>query len=245
MKHAERWLPTKFVSIRGRLRASRDGGNVGLGSRLIADLTAERYQVAIERYAHGRLLDLGCGNVPLYGTYKDRVDEVVCVDWENSYHESEHLDFHCDLTKDLPLGDDEFDTLILSDVLEHIPQPELLWREMCRVLRPGGYLLMNVPFYYWIHEEPFDFHRYTEFALRRFVKLVGMHLVSLEAVGGIPEILADITAKSASYVPVIGGVAARLIQWMGGSLRKTAMGKKVSQRTSKRFPIGYFLIAEK
>ena len=76
----------------------------------------------------------------------------------------------------LPFGDSEFDTIILSDVLEHIPVPEHLWKEMARILSRNGKIIMNVPFYYCLHEAPHDCSRYTEFALRRFVEMSGLRL---------------------------------------------------------------------
>ena len=93
----------------------------------------------------------------------------ICVVLENTLHKSEYLDFECDMKKVLPFMDGELDTIILSDVLEQIPQPEHLWKEMSRILSIGGKIIMNVPFYYWLHEGPHDYYRYTEFALRRFV----------------------------------------------------------------------------
>jgi SAM-dependent methyltransferase len=68
----------------------------------------------------------------------------VCVDWSNSLHGNDFLDAECDLTKDLPFADASFDSILLSDVLEHIPTPERLWREMARLLKPEGKLLLFV-----------------------------------------------------------------------------------------------------
>jgi SAM-dependent methyltransferase len=108
------------------------------------------------------LLDLGCGKVPFYARYREYVSETVCVDWSNSLHGNGHVDAECDLTQELPFADASFDTILLSDVLEHIPAPERLWREMARLLKPGGELLSSVPFFYWLHEEPYDYYRYTK-----------------------------------------------------------------------------------
>ena len=62
-------------------------------------------------------------------------------------------------------------------------------RGLARVLRPGGKLLLCVPFFYWIHEEPHDYYRYTEFALARFCELSELKIICLEAYGGLPEVL--------------------------------------------------------
>lgn len=245
MQNQQNWRPSKYVFRKGRLVASRDTREVGVASRLVANLVAGLYDVVLKRHAHGRLLDLGCGKVPLYEAYKPYITENICVDWHNTLHKNEYLDFECDLTQALPFADGEFDTIILSDVLEHIPEPENLCKELFRVLAADGKLILNVPFYYWLHERPHDYYRYTEFALRRFVAGSGLTLVQLDRIGGSPEILADILAKHVQFVPVLGHSLASLIQSIVQVFTKTAVGRRVSYKTSEVFPFGYFLIAGK
>ncbi|MBU0675090.1 MAG: class I SAM-dependent methyltransferase [Proteobacteria bacterium] len=245
MKNQENWQPGKYVYRKGKLVASRDTNEIRCGSRLVADLVAGLYDTALRRHAKGRLLDLGCGKVPLYLVYRDLVTENICVDWENTQHTNDYLDYECDLTRELPFADGSFDTIILSDVLEHIPQPEILWREMARLLAPGGKIVMNVPFFYWLHERPHDYYRYTEFALRRFVELSGLSLVQLESVGGSPEILADMLAKHIQFIPAVGKPTAVFIQYLAQLFVKTSPGKKISKKTSEGYPFGYFLVVEK
>lgn len=244
MKNVEQWRPGKFVVRGGRLRASRNRRQVGAGSRLNADLVARFYDGALKRYARGRLVDLGCGAVPLYGAYRTLVDEVVCVDWPASIHGTSHLDVECDLGGPLPFDDARFDTVVLSDVLEHIPTPENLWREIGRILAPGGHALLNVPFLYWLHEAPHDYHRYTEFALRRLADLAGLDVVALEPLGGAPEVFADMAGKMLARVPVIGSALALAVQGATGWCVRHWPGGKVSQRTAHLFPLGYTMIVE-
>jgi SAM-dependent methyltransferase len=245
LRNRDRWRPSKFVYQNRGFKASRDTKQVLVGSRLNADIIAYHYQRCIQQFARGKLLDLGCGNVPLFGIYRDHISENTCVDWGASSHQNEYLDFECDLNQPLPFANDEFDTIILSDVLEHIAEPMLLWREMARVLKGNGTLIMNVPFFYWLHEQPHDYYRYTEFALRRFVESVNLTLLDLKATGGVPEILADILSKTVSRAPVVGRTSAAFIQWMTRVLISTRAGRKLSDRTASRFPLGYFLVAEK
>lgn len=245
MNHRDQWRPSKYVYQRGKLKASRDRKEVGVASRLIVDAVAARYDQALKQHAAGKLLDLGCGKVPLYEAYRGHVTDNICVDWENTPHKNEYLDLQCDLTATLPFADGEFDTIILSDVLEHLPQPEKLWKEISRLLSANGKILMNVPFYYWIHEQPYDYYRYTRFALQRFVQEAGLTLLQLETVGGSPEILADLLAKHVQFVPLIGPSLAILIQSATGLFVRTSFGKKISTKTSEWFPLGYFLVAQK
>ncbi|MBI2994534.1 MAG: methyltransferase domain-containing protein [Gammaproteobacteria bacterium] len=245
MRNPDQWRPTKFVRVGGRLRASRDPAHVGVGSRLAADLTAAFYDSKLPLHCRGRLVDLGCGDVPLYEAYRDLASEIVCVDWAHSQHVGAFVDRLCDLSQPLPFDAGSFDTIILSDVLEHVPEPVRLWSEMARILAPGGKLIMNVPFYYCVHETPHDYYRYTEHALRRSAETVGLGILLLEATGGSPEILADITAKHLQFVPAIGKPLAALVQGITAAIVRGGPGRRLSQRTATAFPFGYFMIAEK
>jgi len=245
MKNADRWRPSKFELVGDRLRASRDVREVSPGSRLNTDLLAEEFAAAIPLYARGRLLDLGCGKVPLYGAYRAHVADVTCVDWAGSLHGNEHVDRFADLNDRIDENDAAFDTVILSDVLEHIYEPRRLTAEVARVLRPDGHLLLSVPFFYWVHESPHDYHRYTEFALRRMTEEVGLTVVHLRAYGGTPEILGDLLAKTLLHYTRFGKTASQLAQWAAVTLRRTRFGARLSQRSAGAFPLGYFLVARK
>jgi SAM-dependent methyltransferase len=245
MKHRENWVPGKFVYRSGKLVASRDTREVDVSSRLITDLIAKLYDDNLRQHARGSLLDLGCGKVPLFATYEPYVSAITCVDWSNTLHRNEHLDLEHDLNQPLPFEDGVFDTLLLSDVLEHIAEPDFLFREMARVLAPGGKILMNVPFFYHIHEQPHDYYRYTEFALRRFVERSGMEPISVEIIGGVPEVLADIVAKLTAQFPLGGKHLSTLIQATTRLFVKGKIGKRISNKTGRFFPLGYFLIAAK
>jgi SAM-dependent methyltransferase len=239
MRNQDSWKPSKYVQKRGRLRATTDTGELMVGSRLMADRIAQAYDGACKVHAAGRLLDMGCGKAPLFASYGPHVDEVQCVDWGQSLHGSTYIDHECDLTKPLPYPDGRFETIVLSDVLEHLPEPMTCWREMNRLLVTGGKVLLNVPFYYPIHEAPHDFYRYTEFALSRFAEMTGFEVVELRPIGGPLDIFADMAGKlaaSARMKPVAAAIH---------SVASSRIGARLSARGSKRFPLGYFMVVAK
>lgn len=244
MKNRGQWRPSKFVLRGGRWRTSRDAREVGFGSRLITDAVALVYGEQLPQHARGRLLDLGCGKVPLYGVYQQSVDEVVCVDWAAS-EPVDHIDRQCDLSQPLPFDDACFDTIILSDVLEHIPEPALLWHEMARLLAPGGTVIMNVPFFYWLHAHPHDYYRYTNFALERFVQRCGLELVLLRPLGGVVDVLADMLAKLLDKIPLFGTPLALGLQALAGGFGRSGVGARVATVSARHFPLGYFLVARR
>lgn len=227
----------------GRWTASKDTSEVGIGSRLIASAVVARYERHLPAFARGRLIDLGCGKAPLYGLYAGLVDAVTCVDWAQSAHPSIHLDREVDLSAPLPFDDVSFDTVILSDVLEHVPSPQALWREMARVLAPGGHAFVNVPFLYGIHEAPHDYGRYTEFALRRFAAEAGFEVVLLDNVGGSAHVFADLVGKHLARVPVVGRATAWTVQALAEMTDRTSWGERFRQQSGSRYPLGYFMVA--
>ncbi len=245
MKNTGQWRPSKFIYRKNKLIGSRDPGEVGVSSRLMADIVAAHYDVHLKQHVSGKLIDLGCGKVPLYAAYKDLSASQTCVDWGNAFQKNIHLDVECDLNQPLPFASGEFDTIILSDVLEHLSKPESLWHEMARILAPGGKVIMNVPFYYCIHAAPFDFFRYTEYALCNFAQSAGFNVILLKSLGGVPEILADLLAKTFNFFPWGGKYLAIITQKTCSLFIKTGIGKKISMKTSKTFPLGYFMVAGK
>ena len=235
-KHKKIWKPSKFIyNEKGRLIASRSPLEVGVGSRLVADQAAEWYDENIKEFANGKLLDLGCGKAPLYATYEPFVSSAILADWADSLHENKMLDVECDITKKLPFKDNEFNSIVLSDVLEHVPNPADLVVELKRVLKPGGLVLMNVPFMYWVHEAPHDYNRYTEFMLRKLVEDQDMQVIKLEALGGGWTVLIDLLSKLLVNHPRI----VKIIQKMGPKL----LAKRLKIRNE--LPIAYAMVFKK
>lgn len=245
MQNIQAWKPTKFQFRRGKWRASSNASEVGISSRLVANIIAENYERSLKEHARGKLLDLGCGNVPLYACYKDYIEDNWCVDWDNSLHSNQFLDQIADLNQPLEMDDNQFDTIILSSVLEHIRKPELLISEMSRILKPGGKALLNQPFMYWLHEVPHDYYRYTEYALKSMLEDHGFELISIEPYGGVPEVLTDIWAKTTAAIPFVGKPYAAFIQWCTLVFVRTRFGKKISKKTARKIPLGYFVVAQK
>jgi SAM-dependent methyltransferase len=240
MQYPLSWQPSKFVKSASGWVGSPDPSQLGIGSRLIGDILAAVYFQAIQRHVCGRLLDLGCGNVPLYGMYRDLVTENICVDWEQTFHPNCHVDQLVNLNGALPFADEEFDTILSTDVLEHIARPESAWAEMCRVLRPGGKLVLTTPFFYWLHEEPHDYQRYTAHKLRLCCADHNLDIVELNAYGGAPEVIFDIVGKQFNHARA-AALFVRLSRWL---LRRGRV-RRLSERTRSLFPLGYCLVARK
>lgn len=240
MRNAANWRPSKYVHEDGRLRGSTDEHDVAIGSRLLAELNAEAYARLLPRFARGRLLDLGCGKAPLFGEYRRHAGEVICADWPKGLHGNEYVDVACDAGRSLPFRDETFDTVLASDLLEHVYDARGLVGEISRLLRPGGHVIINTPFLYRLHEAPHDYHRFTEFALRRMLEDAGLDCAHIEPCGDASIVVADIVAKCAARWGLVGRFIAVALQ--SCMLRAWRWRR---QRKSSFFPITHFAVGKK
>jgi SAM-dependent methyltransferase len=230
------WQPSKFALRGGRWRSART--HVNIASRLSADHALANYVTAIRDHAHGRLADLGCGNAPLAGIYAPHVETMLWVDWPGSAHQRVALDICQDLTQPLQIETASLDTVLLTDVLEHIGQPDALIAEIRRVLRPGGRAIIGVPFLYWLHEEPHDHHRYTIHKLRDFAARHGFSMLSEAVNGGGLDVVRDMLTKIvyADRFPVPAWLAHHVTGVLFAPLAP------LSRRAHEAMPMGYTVV---
>ncbi len=213
MNDREHWKPTRIaLTPQGRIRVPGAPGSVYMGSLLMATLVARWVSQVLPDVAHGTVLDVGCGQVPYLELYESKAQNVVCTDWPNSLHGNRFIDFESDLNHRIETDDASADTILATDVIEHLSKPNAFFLEVARVMRPGGYLIVNSPFMYPIHEAPHDFHRYTPFAYKAMAAEAGLEIVNLRSIGGAGLVLTDILSKAAMRIPLIGSTISRTMQ---------------------------------
>jgi SAM-dependent methyltransferase len=138
------------------------------------------------------ILDLGCGRgclgrlkpspeIEVHGLDHDplaveeasRYEKAVCLDLD---HER------------LPYGDAAFEAAIAKDILEHLQDPPRVLREIRRVLRPGGRLLVSVPMEYpWVVWNDYTHVRgFTKDAIRLLLEDAGFDVLHVLPMGGVP-----------------------------------------------------------
>ena len=131
----------------------------------------------------GVLYDLGCGDSPYRNFFLHFAESYTGVDWPSSPHEIK-AKVIADLNDVLPIESGIADTVISISVLEHLHNPQLMISESYRILKDGGYIVLQVPFQWWIHEAPYDYFRYTPFGLKYIFEKSGFLDVTIEPQSG-------------------------------------------------------------
>ncbi|MDZ4668153.1 MAG: class I SAM-dependent methyltransferase [bacterium] len=136
---------------------------------------------AITRFAKGKLLDIGCGNKPYEIMLKPYINEHLGCDIVQSSNNK--VDVICEATM-IPIKDAAFDTIISTQTIEHIGDFQTMVNEAYRLLKPGGHFIVSGPMYWPIHEEPYDFHRFTKYGFIHSLEKAGFIAVEVNANGG-------------------------------------------------------------
>jgi len=135
------------------------------------------------RELNGRLMDFGCGSKP-YQSLFTNVTEYIGLDYagEGHSHEQESIDVYYD-GKTIPFENETFDSVLSSEVFEHLFALQQLLPEIARVTKKGGKFLITCPFVWEEHEIPVDYARYTRFALQDMLEKNGFEIEVIDKNG--------------------------------------------------------------
>ncbi len=154
--------------------------------------SARRHIIAslLDKYAapfpSTRVADVGCGmgaSFPMLG----RFGSVLGVDFSTTALALSRQRGHRRLVAAglpfLPFADAHFDIVCAFDVIEHIEDDRAAARELWRVCRPGGLLVVTVPAYRWLWSEHDDINehkrRYTRSELAACLTQIGCRVLKL------------------------------------------------------------------
>ncbi len=199
--------------------------------------------------SNAQILDVGAGR----GDFAALLDRFQTIALD--IYPYPEVDLVCDLTESNPFRPAQFDAVVLMNVLEHVYATHTLVAHLAELLKPGGVLIVAVPFLVKLHQTPVDFVRYTHFALERFAGEHGLVCETLEGYYDPLFLLSEGTGNiKNAYLPGMPRskrIAARLllsgIQSLSNGLQST-LGPGIArppQEMRSQAPTGYQIVYRK
>ena len=131
----------------------------------------------------GSVLDIGCSDQQLKRHLPPNTEYIGLDYWDTAIYRYKTRPSVFGDAQHLPFRNKSIDTVVMLEVLEHIPDPEKVFKEIGRVLKPKGRLIMSMPFLYPLHDSPFDFQRFTHHGLENIAKRHNFHTIKRSAIG--------------------------------------------------------------
>lgn len=175
-----------------------------------------------DQHVRGRVLDAGAGRLahrPLVAG-SPNVDQYVSIDYEVAHPA---LSAAADLISGLPFREGTFDTVICSQVLEHVPDPKVALAELSRVLANDGMLLLSVPHISFVHGAPHDYYRYTQYGVSYLLREAGLVPVSVAPMGGLLSLLSTPASMGLLLASSVGAFHPTL-RWIAQQVNRALIG---------------------
>ena len=150
---------------------------------LIFSIINPNLEKRLSQYAHGTLLDIGCGVKPYKEMASPYVQKHIGVDHEGTFHDKSNIDL-TGTAYEIPAEDNSVDCILCTDVLEHLEEPGKAIEESYRLLKDGEHAIYTVPLFWHVHEAPRDFYRYTEYGLKYLFEKNGFEIIEIAALTG-------------------------------------------------------------
>lgn len=196
------------------------------------------------QYISGRVLDVGAGSINRYGKHFE-FDEYIRMDRAHVGKVDA-----IGSADDIPFLDESFDSVVCTQVFEHLEHPEKAAQEIYRVLKLGGYLLVTAPQTNELHEEPYDFFRYTKFGIISLFVSTGFTVKYEDQRGGFYSTVAQMNIRyiidlfSLYKRPIIGRVFSKFIFYPYGMVC-IILDKIDKTKANKKHAIGWCYIFKK
>ncbi|MGE5457189.1 MAG: class I SAM-dependent methyltransferase, partial [Methanococcaceae archaeon] len=130
------------------------------------------------KYITGKVLDIGCGRKPYKEIFLKFCTSYIGLEYIKTIHGFSEVDIVGD-SLFLPFKDNQFDSIVSFQVMEHIQEPQQFLTEAFRVIKKDGYFLFATPFMWGEHEAPYDFYRYTRYGLKYLSEKAGFEVIAI------------------------------------------------------------------
>lgn len=192
---------------------------------------------------YGTVMDVGGKKNNARGYFKLPDSGITTITYIN-IDKSTNPDIVADAAN-IPLADDTADCVLCCEVLEHIADPIPVCHELIRITKPGGSIIVSVPFMYPVHADPDDWHRFTPTALRQlFSNTSSMDIIPMGGWLGTVGMLLELGSRRAKGIT--GKLAARfLLRPIGRFMAWIDSKKPASKDAPTDFTTGYFCVIKK
>jgi SAM-dependent methyltransferase len=157
-----------------------------------------------------RVLDAGAGEGQYAGHFQKHRYTGVDLGVGDAAWNYGRLDALADLTA-LPFRDATFHAVLNIVTLEHLREPLAALREVSRVLKPGGVLLLIAPHEWEVHQSPHDYFRYTRHGLQYLLDEAGLRLEDIAPAGGYFRLMSRRLLAGLQFFPGVLKVPAALV----------------------------------
>lgn len=122
----------------------------------------KRYKKLAEKHRNGKILIIGAGDkIEWYNSIFNDKSLVITSDVHTQFNPDIVVDCH-----QIPFANESFDLVIAGQVLEHTFKPWVVAKEVERIVKTNGNILIEIPFNFPYHSPPYDFFRFTFTGLR-------------------------------------------------------------------------------
>lgn len=214
----------------------------------IAQMDALRFSIfsitkkLCNKYLSGKVLEIGAGGNYLKEDLKNNYNEWISLDYDLR---SNSIDLRGD-GQQLPFKEEMFNTVISVDVLEHVPNPEKFVAEIYRTIKPGGTVILSTPFFFYLHEEPYDFFRFSKYGLKTIFERNGFRVVDVIPTGGVIGIfgllISIFITKKLGFSKTLLKFLLKIHRFIQLKLF-LPLDKKLDK--NKKFAQGHFIVAKK
>jgi SAM-dependent methyltransferase len=139
-----------------------------------------------KHYVHGRTLDFGAGTAKYQHLIRPHTGSYTTFDMVPG----KNIDIVGDGLNP-PFKDGEFDTVVSTQVLEHVEKPWVMIAQIGRIIKSGGICIITAPFIVPFHADPYDFFRYTETGLTSMFKNENFEIVESGTYGRVFGVLSE------------------------------------------------------
>lgn len=167
-------------------------------------------------YLRGRIIEIGSGRRGRRGRFTPPFEAAaawIYVDRDGQRQPSVQADIQA-----LPFTDVSADTVLCLEVLEYVETPAVAIAEMWRVVRPGGTVIVSMPFLHRA-DHPDDRWRLTEAGLVHLMRDAGLEIIDIRRQGAALAVIVNIAKFVIGTQPglrrrVLGVIARPVATWL-------------------------------